>query len=624
MNKSKYAGKGYMGKILRVNLTEGKFSEEEPSDDLIRNFIGGRGWGAKILYDELKPRVDPLGPESKMVFLTGPLTGTGAQSFSRLIVSFKSPLTGVYYRSSAGGFFAPQIKFAGFDAIIIEGKAEKPVYLWIKNNKYEIRDAKGMWGLDTAATQEKIKEEVGDKGAQVICIGPPGEKLLPIAGMATERRTAARAGGGAVMGSKSLKAIAIHGTSRVKVDKTDAYKAAVKQQVNEYKAAEAVTGPGGFTDTGTRLLPFTNDLGMYPTKNFREGVLEGWPNLSLEAFAAIKRKSVGCYGCMIKCGSIVRVPSGKYAGLEYECPEYETIWAASGTIGASDIGFTVQMEKFCDDMALDTISAGSALGFAYELYERGIITKEDTDGLELKYGDIDAAMELLKKIANNEGFGATLAQGTLRAAQKIGKGAEKYAMQVKGLELPAYDPRGAKAQGLNLLTSNVGASHCIGYAPQELLGIPVPWEVDRFSTERKGELTKWNQDVMAVAEISIACEFPANFFVISPEIQSKLLLAATGIEEFGDVNYMWKVGERIWNLERMFGVREGMSRKDDNFPDRFKTEKMTSGTAANQVFEQEELLDQYYQVRGWDIKTGIPTKSKLEELGLDFAKEYGV
>ncbi|HIH96351.1 MAG TPA: aldehyde ferredoxin oxidoreductase family protein, partial [Thermoplasmata archaeon] len=491
---NKYEGKGYMGKILRVNLTDGKFSEEEPSDELVKNYIGGRGWGIKILYDELEPKIDPLGPENKMLFLTGPLTGTTAQSFARLIIAFKSPLTGIYYRSSAGGFFATEIKSAGLDAIIVEGKAEKPVYLWINDGNYEIKDATKLWGLDTVATQEMVKKDIGEAKAKVICIGPPGEKLVKISGMATDRRTASRAGGGAVMGSKNLKAIAVRGTNKVEVAMPDLYKLIVRAQVGSYNASAPLMGPGGFKDTGTRLLPFTNALGMYPTRNFREGILTEWPKLSSEEYMKIKVRSTGCHGCMIRCGSIDRIESGKYAGLEDEGPEYETIWAASGTIDVADIGFTVAMEKFCDDMAIDTISAGSAIAFAYELYEKGIITKEDTDGLELKYGDADVAMELLKKIANKEGFGAILAEGTLRAAQKIGKGAEKYAMQVKGLELPAYDPRGAKAHGLSMLTSNIGGSHCVGYSPQELFNIPLPRPVDPVAIEGKGRLTKYNQD----------------------------------------------------------------------------------------------------------------------------------
>jgi len=614
---------GYAGKILRVNLTEGKITEEKPSDELIKDYIGGRGWGIKILYDELEPQIDPLGPENKLVFTAGPLCGTKAQSFARLLVQFKSPLTGIYCRSSAGGFFAAQLKFAGVDAIIVEGKAEKPVYVWIHDGEYEIRDAARLQGLGTVATQERIREEVGEPKARAVCIGPAGEKLGKMAAIVTDKRTAARGGGGAVMGSKNLKAIAVRGTGKVDVAMPDLFKTVVGAQIAGLKASPMMA-PGGFTNTGTQLLPFTNALGMYPTKNFREGVLADWPKLSAEEYTKLRVKNTACYGCMIHCGSIIRMKGGKYDGLETEGPEYETIWSMSGPIGGADMGFTIAANEFCDVMGLDTISAGMVLGFAYELYEKGIITKEDTDGLELKYGDTDVAMELLKKIVSREGFGDILAEGTRLAAQKIGGCAEEYAIQVKGLELAGYDPRGAKAHGLNMLTSNIGASHCIGYSPQEIFNIPLPRPVDRFGTEGKGLLTKYNQDGTAVLETGISCVFPWNFFTMTPGLYSKLLPAATGVMEFSDPNYLWKVGERIYNLERMFNVREGLSRKDDNYPDRLKYEVMTTGPAAKQVFEQEQLLDMYYEARGWGVETGVPTKSKLKELGLQFAEEFGV
>ena len=614
---------GYAGKILRVNLTEGKITEEKPSDELIKNYIGGRGWGIKILYDELEPNIDPLGPENKMVFSVGPLCGTKAQSFARWLVQFKSPLTGIYCRSSGGGFFGAQLKFAGLDAIIVEGKAEKPVYLWIHDGEYEIRDASKLWGLNTITTEERIKEELGEPRASVACIGPAGENLVKFSAIMAEQRAAGRGGGGCVMGSKNLKAIAVRGTGKVEIAMPDLFDIAVKGQIGGYKALAPLIGPGGFTETGTRLLPFTNALGMYPTKNFREGVLAEWPKLSKEEYLKLQVEREGCYGCMIRCGAFMRMKGGKYDGVECEGPEYEEIWAMSGPINCADIGFTIAASKICDEMGLDSISTGMVIGFAYELYEKGIITKEDTDGLELKYGDSDAAMELIKKIATREGFGDILAEGTRLAAQKIGGCAEKYAMQVKGLELPGYDPRGGKAHGLNMLTSTIGASHCMGYASQEIFNIPIPRPVDRFGTEGKGMLTKYNQDATAALETGISCIFPWNFLAMTPGLYSKLLAAATGVMEFSDPNYLWKVGERIYNLERMFNVREGISRKDDNYPDRLKYEVMTTGPAAKQIFEQEQLLDMYYEARGWDVETGVPTKSKLRELSLQFAEEFG-
>ena len=616
---------GYSGKILRVNLTDGTFKEEEPSEDLIRKFVGGRGWGIKLLYDELEAKVDPLSPENKLIFLTGPLCGTRAQSFSRWIVVFKSPLTGIYGRSCAGGYFGAELKFAGLDALIVEGSSEKPVYIWIHDDEYEIRDASEIWGLGTYATEKRIREELGEPRARVACIGPAGERLVKFACIMSGERAAGRCGGGCVMGSKNLKAIAVRGTGRVKVAIPELFDEYVKGQISMYMESPLMA-PGGFKDTGTRILPFTIALGMYPTKNFREGMLEGWERLGKEEYLKLKEGPEGCYGCIVQCGAHTRMRGGKYDGVVCEGPEYEEIWAFSGPINCNDIGFTIAASRECDDLGMDSISTGNVIGFAYELYERGIITTEDTGGLELKYGDPDPAMELIKKIAYREGIGDILAEGTREAARRLGRSSEKYAMHVKGLEIPGYDPRGAKAHGLSMLTSTIGASHCIGYSMQEIdsVPMPVPKPVDRLGLEGKGMLAKYNQDFTAVLETGIGCILPASFGALSPGYYNKLLYAVTGIKEFFDINYLWTVGERIYNLERIFNVREGVSRKDDNYPDRIKYEVLLSGPSAKQVFEQEDLLNQYYEARGWDIETGIPKKSKLLELGLDFAVEYGV
>jgi aldehyde:ferredoxin oxidoreductase len=322
---------------------------------------------------------------------------------------------------------------------------------------------------------------------------------------------------------------------------------------------------------------------------------------------------------MIHCGNITRVYSGKYNGAWTEGPEYETTWAFTGPMAKADIGLTIAADKLCDDLGLDTISTGSSIGFAYELFEKGIITKKDTGGMTLKFGNNQHVMDLIRQIAYREGFGDVLADGTRAAAERIGKDAIQYAIQVKGLELPAYDPRGAKAHGLNLATSNIGADHNTGYAGQEIFGAPVPFAVDRFEVARKGELTKWNQDQTAMLETGILCSFIPSMGLISEALFGRLLAAGTGIRDFADVDYLWKVGERIYNLERMFNVREGFGRKDDFMPKRFATETMPDGPSKGQVFENDELLKDYYRARGWNVNTGIPTAAKLKELGLSFA-----
>ncbi len=607
---------GYMNRILRVNLSDAKFSEESLGETLIHDYVGGRGFGVKLLYDDMKPGSDPLGESNELIFLTGPLAGTNAQSFGRLKVFFKSPLTGTYFKSAAGGHFGAELKFAGFDGIILSGVAEKPVYLWIHDGKYELRNADYLWGLDCDDTHTLIREELHDPLVRVACIGPAGENGVKYAGIFSDRRAAGRGGGGAVMGAKRLKAIVCRGSSRVEVADREAFTTAVKKQIKEYQANPMFAG---FSQSGTQIAEFTNVLGMYPTKNFREGVLPNWQEIEGAAYAKLRVRKTQCHVCMVHCGNLTRVYSGKYAGAWSEGPEYETTWAFTGPVNKADIGLTVAADKLCDDLGLDTISTGSSIGFAYELYERGIITAKDTGGLELAFGNNEPVMALIRQIAYRQGFGAVLADGTREAARHIGKEAEQYAIQVKGLELPAYDPRGAKSHGLNLLTSNIGADHNTGYSAQELFGSPVPKPVDRFAVEGKGELTKWNQDLTALFETGILCSFIPSMGMLSVETFGKLLSAATGISDFADASYLWHVGERIYNLERMFNVREGLTSKDDMFPKRLTSEPMPVGPSKGQVFEAEALLKDYYRARGWNIRTGIPTATKLKGLGLSFA-----
>jgi aldehyde:ferredoxin oxidoreductase len=608
---------GYKNRILQVNLTERKFTEESLSDELIRDYIGGRGFGIKLLYDDLRPDIDPLGEENELVFVAGPLAGTNAQSFSRYKVFFKSPLTGTYFKSCSGGFLAAELKFAGFDAIIINGIAQEPVYLWVHDGQYELRDATYLWGLDCGDTHTLIREELGDSNIRIACIGPAGEHGVKYAGIFSDRRTAGRGGGGTVMGAKKLKAIAVRGHERVDVADKKAFATAVREQIKAYKAHPMFES---FSQTGTQIAEFTNVLGMYPTRNFREGVLPNWEKIEGSEYSKLRVRKTRCYSCMIHCGNLTKIGTGEYMGAWSEGPEYETIWAFTGPMVVSDIGLTIAADKLCDDLGLDTMSTGNTIGFAYELYERGIISKKDTGGIELTFGNSEPVLQLIRQIAYREGFGNILAEGTREAARRIGKGAEQYAIQVKGLELPAYDPRGAKAHGLNLLTMTIGADHNSGYAGQELFGLAVPRKADRFAMENKGELTKWNQDITAFMETGIVCSFTVAMGIMTPEVYGKLISAVTGIKDFADPAYLWQVGERIFNLERMFNVREGFNSKDDVFPTRLTKEPMPAGPSAGQIFEAESLLADYYQARGWDMKTGIPTTTKLNELGLGFAR----
>jgi aldehyde:ferredoxin oxidoreductase len=608
---------GYKNCILRVNLTTRKLSEEPLQQTMIHDYIGGRGFGIKLLYDNLKPGIAPLGEDNKLIFVAGPLAGTNAQSCSRYNVFFKSPLTNTYFSSSSGGHFASELKFAGFDGVIVEGAADKPVYLWINDGKYELRDAAYLWGLGCTDTHTLIREELNNHSARMACIGPAGEHLVKYGGIISDRRAAGRGGAGAVMGAKNLKAIVAKGNGKVEVSDKDAFAFAVREQIDAIR-----THPNydNFSLRGTQTAEFTQILGMFPTKNFREGIMTNWEKIEGAEFDKLRVRNTRCYSCMIHCGSIIKVSTGKYAGAWSEGPEYETIWGFNGSVNDPDIGRTVAADYYCDNMGIDTISASVAIGFAYELYERGIITKSDTGGLELVYGNGGPILELIRQIVYREGFGDILADGVRIAARKIGKGAEQYAIQVKGLELPGYDPRGAKAHGLNLLTSNIGADHCLGYAPQEIFGVPNPRPVDRFVVEFKGELAKINQDLTAFNETGILCALNTANGMTSPETFGKMLSTLTGIKDFADPAYLWLVGERIYNLERMFNVRDGLGKKDDVFPGRFSEEPMPAGPSRGQIFEEKQLLTDYYKARGWDLDTGIPTKKKLTELGLSFAK----
>ena len=603
----------YRNKILRVDLTNSKLWIETLSEPLIHDYIGGRGFGIKLLYDDVKTGCDPLGANNEIIFMAGPLAGTAAQSFARWKIFFKSPLTGGIFKSSGGGHFAAELKFAGFDAIAVTGKAEKPVYLWVHDGNYELRDASYLWGLGCNDTHTLIREELNDPRVRLVCIGPSGERAVKIAGVFSDRRSAARGGGGAVMGMKNLKAIAVRGTERaVPVADKDTFREAVKEQVDAFRASPSYAAR---REHGTRHNEFTNLLGMYPTHNFQDGTLPDWEKIDAPEWTRLTARHIACHGCMLRCGAITKVDSGKYAGSWTEGPEYETIWGFSGPMGVVDSGMIIAADSMCDNLGLDTISVASTIGFAYELYERGIIGKEDTGGLELVYGKGDHVLELIRQIAYREGFGNLLAEGSREAARRIGKNSEQYAMQVKGLEIPAYDPRGAKAHGLNLLTMSIGADHCSGYSRQEIFGLSKPFEVDRFATERKGELCKYNQDETALLETGILCTFATG--LVTPEIYAKLISTATGVKDFADSAYLWQVGERIFNLERMFNTREGFNKKDDVFPSRITNETMPNGTAKGQVFETDKLLSDYYKVRGWD-DNGIPTRAKLNELGLGF------
>lgn len=600
---------GYTGKILRVNLTKGKTSIEALNEEIARKFVGGKGLGAKILYDSLKSSIDPLGPENLLIFVTGPLTATLAPTSARWAVVTKSPLTNIFLDCQVGGYFGVTMKRAGFDCIIVQGKANNPVYLWIHDENAEIMDAEDLWGKGCLETEIILKKRLGES-INVASIGPAGENLVRYACISVDKyRQAGRGGAGAVMGSKNLKAVAVQ-SAGYKIEHADpkGFREAAK------KALRIIKG-NSFTPLrrkyGTPIwVAPVNEAALLPTRNFRTGVFEKADEISGENMRSkIFVKNGTCYNCIIQCWKYTHVESGKYKVDELAGPEYESIALLGSNCGVCSIEAVAHANLLCDDLGLDTISTGNTIAFAMECFEKGLLTEKDTEELELKFGNADAEVETVKKIAYQQGLGNLLAEGVQRASKKIGRGSEKFAMHVKGMEIPGYDPRGAFGMALAYATSDRGACHQRAWTVRaEIEGKLTP----RYSTKGRAKFVKEAQDERALCFSLVLCDFApleVNHFV-------QLLNKATGFI-FTAEDYL-KTGERIWNLTRLFNVREGITRKDDILPPRFMEEPLPDGVAKGQVITKkmlDEMLDEYYALRGWD-KNGVPTKEKLKELGL--------
>ena len=599
---------GYVNNVLRVNLSSKKTSTEDLNMQWARMFIGGKGLGAKYLYEELKPRTDPLSPENVIIFMTGPLAGTTAPCASKYAVFTKSPLTGAFLDSYVGGYLGAELKFAGFDAVIIKGKAEKPVYLWIIDGKAEFRDAKDLWGLDIHETEKRIKEELKDKAVKVAAIGPAGENLVKIACITADLyRHAGRGGAGAVMGSKKLKAVAIRGHHGVSVPNIEKFielsqeitKNDVLTPDNEWAKIDGTPG----------FLRMVQEAGILPTRNFQMGTFEHVNKIdevALKEKILVRRRA--CYGCPLGCGNLTQVNHGPFAGTIVEGPEYETLAMAGANCYISDLEAIAKYNLLCDQLGLDTISTGDTIAFAMECYERGVITKKDTNGLELTFGNVEAYIEMPKLIAYRKAIGDVLAEGVRRAAEKIGKGSGHFAVQVKGLECPGYDPRGSVGMALAYAVSDRGACHLRAWpADSEAFG-----DLDPFTTEGKAQLVIDDQNLYSVKWSLIVCDF----YAIGYGNIARLCSAATGWD-FKEEEVK-AIGERIWNLTRLFNVREGFTRKNDTLPERISKDQLKGGRAEGHVVtfsDFNKMLDEYYKLRGWD-KEGRPRGEKLKELRL--------
>lgn len=615
MNMMKLNGRGYAGKVLYLNLPGGERRCEDLREEEAKLFLGGKGLGAHILCQNLKPGVDPLSPQNILIFATSPLTGTIAPTANRFCVVTKSPLTGTFLDSHCGGSFGVGLKEASFDALVINGAAEELSILVLEDGEVELRGAHGLKGMTTLETEREAKRVLGD-GFQVACIGPAGERGAPIAGVFSEMRAAGRGGAGAVMGSKGLKAIAARGSERVGVYDGEAFTRAswiAHRMIRMHEVTARHLPQYG----SANILETINETGALPTRNFQTGTFEYASEISgAEWRRELWARDTACGRCPIACSKVAAVKEGPYRVEFTDGPDYESIWSLGALCGVSAKDAIAKANELCDLYGIDTISVGNIVAYIMECYEKGLLKEGDVDGLEPTFGSRGAMVALVDKISKGTGVGEFLQNGVKRASEKLfaekGDGAFlKLALHVKGLELPGYDPRAAQGMGLGYATSDRGACHLRGYtAGQELLGYS--GGANPLRTEGKAKLVIDRQNEKAVVDSSGIC-FYAFFAQTLKEVRM-LVDAATGLG-YGSSRNLEKVGERVCNLTRLFNLREGFTSKDDTLPERLLREPMRTGPAKGIVVNLEPMLKEYYQLRGWD-EGGVPTRAKLNELGL--------
>ena len=605
----------YQKTILYIDLTTGQITRQSLDLSLVKKLIGGKGLAAAILYKELPPKIDPLSSENVLIFSTGPLTGTVAPAQKGIVVS-KSPLTGTFCDSYFGGFFSQELKYAGYDVLVVKGRAEKTSYIWIYDDHTEIKNGTHLQDFTITQTNLAVKKELGNNKVKIACIGPAGERLVRFACIGCDHRQAGRGGLGAVMGSKNLKAIAVHGTNPIEVANPTEFINAAKELHKNLVESEDVQA--AWTKYGTAgSVDFANSQGFYPTRNFQDSIIKGGEKLS----GGVQSKSiyfrrVACFSCPIRGGHLSMIKNGPFTGTVVDGVEYETTGLLGANCGITDLDTVTYANYLCDEFGLDTISTGAVIGFFMELFEKRILSSKNFQGLNPKFEDCEAMLGLIKRIAYREGIGNLMAEGVKCASEKIGGRAIDFAIHIKGLETPAWPPRGAPGMALALATADRGGCHARGWTiGYEVEGIPGPsGTVERLSLEGKAEIVKWEQDWLAAVCTLPGCDFTRTS--LQPEQYAKLLSLATGWNV--DANEFLKIGERAWTLTRMFNIREGFTRKDDVLPKRFMEEPLPSGPAKGHRVTSNDLtnlLDNYYKLRGWN-SDGKPTKEKLAELEL--------
>ncbi len=625
---------GYWGKILRVNVSGEEAKVEDLPSNWPHKFLGGVGFGTKALYDEVPPRSDPLGPENKLFITPGVLVGTGLGTASKTAFNFKSPLTGGYGRAMAGAELGVQLKRAGFDMLIIEGVAENSSIIVVEDGKARVESGEGFWGLNLEEAKKKAGREY--PGFATAFIGPAGEKLSRISIIDCDGRQAARGGPGAVLGSKRVKGVVVKGSKEIPIyDKARLRELIAKWAIvfKDHPATKADMdyGSGEFLDWMNR------SRGTFPTRNWQLGFFKkayekakkrGEERIDLDPYAWVPKYRVGrrpCPACNKPCSQVVKVKSLKWGEFEVDGPEYETLYSLGGVLDIDDFETVAYLNYLADNLGLDTISAGVTIAWAMEAYERGLLTKRDTDGLELKFGEGDAAVEALKRMAYREGnLGKLLADGVKRASEALGRGSWRFALHVKGMEPPAYDVRGIKGMALAFAVSVRGADHLTsGAYGTELVG---KWwvfsGVDRTKGEGKGFEIATHENLMAIYDATGVCKFSRHMYFL--EGFPELIQAVTGMNL--DESSLMLIGERIINIARAFNVREGFRRKDDTLPYRIMWDPIPEGPSEGlhvPPWELDRMLDEYYQARGWS-RDGVPTKAKLISLGLgDVAEDLG-
>jgi len=587
---------GWAGKVLDIDLTNGAIQSYPLDMEMARQYLGGRGLGTRLLWDLVGPEVEPLSPENGLIFACGPLTATGYQTSNRFSVSTKSPLTGTVLDANSGGFWGMQFKKAGWDALIVRGRAEKPVWIEIKMDQVVMHDASHLWGKRVRETTALLGQN--NNRRNVLCIGPAGENLVRMSAIMNDgERSLARGGPGAVMGSKNLKAIVVEGKLRPEILDEERFKFLLYESRKLLRASPLTSQ--ALPEFGTSVvMNLVNAVGSLPTRNFQQSQFEGAEAISGEALTEnYLVKNASCWACPIGCTRITKTEK-----VEGEGPEFETTWAFGAACGIDDLAAIIEANAISNDLGIDTISAGSTIACAMELSEKGYL---DSD---LRFGRADLLAPALEDIGYRRGLGEELAEGSLRFASRYGH--PELSMSVKGLEMPAYDPRGMQGQGLLYATSNRGACHMRGnMLGLEVLGLPKL--IDRFQVQGKSSFVILHQNAMAAIDSLVICKF--TNMGVAEEYFARTLTSVTGLQfSTGD---LIRIGERVWNLERLYNLREGFSKADDTLPPRLLEEPVAEGPSKGWVSRLEPMLKEYYRARGWD-EHGIPRPAKLADLGL--------